>query len=173
MPVRNFESILPTIATSAYIAPEATVIGDVSIGDNSSLWPGVVVRGDVNKIIIGERTNIQDNSVCHVTHQGQYNLEGYPLILGNDITIGHRVIVHGCTIKDRCLIGMGAIIMDGAILHKEVMLGAGSLVPPGKELESGFLYVGTPVKKVRELTSEEQEFLQYSANYYAQLKERY
>ncbi len=171
MTIRNFNDKIPQIADSAFIDETALVIGDVHIGADSGIWPTAVIRGDINIIRIGQRTNIQDGSVLHVNHAGLFNPEGDPLIIGNDVTVGHRVILHGCTLNDRCLIGMGCIIMDKAIINTDVLVGAGSLVPPGKELSSGYLYVGNPVKKVRALTEKELKYFHYSAKHYAQLKD--
>ena len=170
---RPYQGIHPTIGKSVYINESALIIGDVTIGDDCSIWPMTAVRGDVNKITIGSRTNIQDGSVLHVTHPHKNHPDGFLLHVGNHVTVGHKVILHGCQIGDNCLIGMGSIIMDGAIVHPGVMVGAGSLVAPGKELESGYLYVGSPVKKVRRLTTEEQGWLDYSATHYVNLKNTY
>ena len=173
MTIRSFQGINPSIANSAYIDEAALVIGDVTIGDHSSLWPMTVVRGDVNKVTIGNNTNIQDASVLHVTHRHQEQPEGFALHVGNNVTVGHKVILHGCVIEDNCLIGMGSTIMDGAVVHSHVLVGAGSLVSPGKELESGYLYLGSPVKKLRALTDEERAWIDYSAINYKKLKNRY
>lgn len=173
MPIRKFEDHTPVISASAYVDDSALVIGDVVLGDNVSIWPQCVIRGDIHFIRIGERTNIQDGSILHVTHDSDFNPGGYPLTIGSGNTVGHRVTLHGCTIGDNCLIGMGAIIMDGAVVESKVMIGAGSLVPPGKTLETGHLYVGSPVQKKRPLTDQELAFLDYSANRYATLKERH
>ncbi|MGD8483326.1 MAG: gamma carbonic anhydrase family protein, partial [Thioalkalispiraceae bacterium] len=152
MAIRDFENTLPDIAPSCYIEDSALVIGDVRIGEHSSVWPFAILRGDVNTITIGDNTNIQDHSVLHVTHDGPYNPGGHALTMGNNITVGHRVTLHGCTIHDNCLIGMGATIMDGAIVHANNLVGAGSLVTPGKELESGYLWMGSPARKIRALS---------------------
>ncbi len=169
MSIRAFKGINPTIAESAYIDEDATVIGDVHIGEASSVWPSVVIRGDVNYIRIGEATNIQDGSVLHVTAPNENNPEGFPLIVGNQVTVGHGAILHACTIEDECLIGMGATVLDGAILKKHVLLAAGSLVPPGKELEGGYLWVGSPVKRARPLTEQELQFFRKSSKNYVEL----
>ena len=173
MTIRDFQSKSPEIASSAYIDEAALVIGDVSIGADSSVWPMTVIRGDVHSIKIGERTNIQDASVCHVTHDGEYSPGGFPLTVGDDVTVGHRVLLHACTVGDLCLIGMAATIMDGAVVEDKVIVGAGSLVPTGKKLESGYLYVGSPVKRVRELNEKEIAFLKYSAEHYSKLKDQH
>ena len=173
MTVKSFENINPTIADSVYVDKTALVIGDVSIGEHSSIWPMTVVRGDVNKIVIGSTTNIQDGSILHVTHPHQKHPDGFALHVGNNVTVGHKVILHGCVIEDNCLIGMGSSIMDGVVVHSHVLVGAGSLVSPGKELESGYLYIGSPVKKLRPLSDEEYTWIDYSAEHYKKLKNRY
>ncbi len=173
MNIRSFQNINPHIDPSAYIDPAAMVIGEVNIGADTSVWPMAVIRGDVNHIRIGARNSIQDGSILHVTHKREQNPTGQPLIIGDDNTIGHRVTLHGCTVHDLCLIGMGSIIMDGVVLESEVILGAGSLVTENKILESGYLYMGTPVKKIRPLTAEEREFLPYSAQHYVKVKNQY
>ena len=171
--IRPFEDKSPLIADDVYIDPAAVVIGNVQIGSDSSVWPMSVIRADVNEITIGECTNIQDGSILHVTHNGPYTKGGYPLIIGSHITIGHKAMLHACTIEDYCLIGMSAIVLDGAHIEPYCMVGAGSLVPPKKHLEGGFLYVGTPAKKIRKLTATEKEMLEYSALHYKRLKNRY
>ncbi len=171
--LRSYKGISPQIGERVYIDSSSVLVGDIKIGNDSSIWPLVAARGDVNHIHIGERTNVQDGSVLHVTHKNKENPDGYPLIIGNDVTIGHKVMLHGCTIKDRVLVGMGAIVLDAAIIEEEVMIGAGSLVPPGKRLESGYLYVGSPVKQARPLNDKERAFLQKSADNYVQNKEDY
>jgi carbonic anhydrase/acetyltransferase-like protein (isoleucine patch superfamily) len=173
MAIRSFQGRTPVIASSAYIDEAAQVIGAVTIGADSSLWPTVVARGDVNSIRIGERTNIQDGSILHVTHDGEYTPGGFPLSIGNDVTAGHRVTLHACTIGDFCLIGMSATIMDGAVLGDYIIVGAGSLVPGGSQLEGGYLYLGSPVKQIRPLSEREHEYLRYSAQHYVELKNRY
>lgn len=173
MSVRSFEGKQPVFPPSAYIDEQAMVAGDVEIGKDSSVWPMSVVRGDVNTIRIGERTNIQDGSVLHVTHDSEYAAGGSPLLVGSDVTVGHKVVLHACTVEDRCLIGMGAIVLDGAVVKSGAMVGAGSLVTPGKVLEGGYLYVGSPAKRVRALSDREKAFLEYSAAHYVRLKDRY
>lgn len=173
MPIDSFENITPEIHKTAYIHDQALVVGDVVIGEDSSVWPFTVIRGDVNFIRIGDRTNVQDNSVLHVTHDGPYRPGGYSLEIGDEVTIGHRVILHGCKVGNQCLIGMGAIVMDGVTLDDHVFLGAGSLVPPGKHLEGGYLWVGQPAKRVRKLSDSEIESLEYSAQHYVRVKNRY
>jgi len=171
--IRSFEGHTPKIASSCYIDVNADVIGDVEIGENCSVWPMTVIRGDVNFIRIGNNTNIQDGSVLHVSHAGEYNPEGAALNIGNNVTVGHKVLLHACTIGNNCLIGMGSILMDDVIVEDQVMIGAGTLVPPGKRLQSGYLYVGSPCKQVRALTERELESLQYSAEHYVRVKNRY
>ncbi len=173
MAIRQFDNKSPHIANTAYVDEAALVIGDVHIGADASIWPGVVVRGDINTIKIGERTNVQDNSVIHVTHDSEFEPGGFKTIVGNDVTVGHRVILHGCTIGDRCLIGMGSIIMDNVEIDDQVIIAAGSLVSPGKHLESGYLWVGSPARPIRPLNDKEIEFLSYSATHYARLKNRH
>ena len=173
MPLREYSGTRPVVGGRVYMDETALVIGRVTLADDVSLWPYVVARGDVNSISIGARSNIQDLSVLHVTHDGPYSPGGFPLVIGADVTVGHKCLLHACRIGDRCLIGMGAIVMDGAVVEDDVLLGAGSLVSPGKRLESGFLYRGVPAQKVRPLTAEEKEMLRYSAAHYVRLKDRY
>jgi len=171
--VRNFEGIKPRIAESACVDETALVIGDVTLEEDASLWPKVVARGDVNSIYIGARTNIQDGTILHVSHDSEFAPGGFALLIGADVTVGHQAILHGCTVEDRCLIGMAATVMDGAVIHSGAIVGAGSLVPPGRELEGGFLWVGSPARKVRPLRPEEEGFLDYSAKHYVELKNRH
>ena len=173
MTIKNFKDVSPNIHETSYVDESAVVIGDVTIGENSSIWPMTVARGDVHSIKIGARTNIQDACVLHVTHDGEFSPGGYPLTVGDDVTVGHRVTLHACTVGNQCLIGMSATIMDGAVLGDKVIVGAGSLVPTGKKLDSGYLYVGSPVKRVRELNEKELTFLEYSAKHYAKLKDEH
>ncbi len=173
MPISTYRGIAPTLGARVYIDPSAVVIGQVTIGDDSSVWPTAVVRGDVNSITIGARTSIQDGSVLHVTHDGPYRPGGRALIVGSDVTVGHRVTLHACTIGNACLIGMGSILLDDVIVEDRVMIGAGTLVSPGKRLETGGLYVGSPAKRVRELKQSELDFLTYSAAHYVKVKDNY
>lgn len=170
MAVRRFKDKHPHIGKSVFIDESAVVIGDVILGDDVSIWPTTVIRGDVESIQIGAGTNVQDGSILHVTHEGKYTTVGYPLTIGKGVTIGHKAVVHACTVGDYCLIGMGAIILDGAVIEDYVILGAGSLVPSGKKLESGYLYVGSPARQIRPLKDSEREFLQYSYQHYIELK---
>ena len=171
--IQSFKDKLPALAKSVYVHAAATIIGDVKIEADCSIWPGVVIRGDVNFVQIGCGTNVQDLSILHVNHRTSQDPEGSPLVIGQYVTIGHAVILHGCTIEDECLIGMGSIVMDKAIVQKHVLLAAGSLVPEGKVLESGYLYVGRPAKKLRALTQEEILGLMASAQSYIALKNAY
>ena len=173
MAIRSFEQHTPHLHPTAYVDELALVIGDVDIGEDSSIWPMSVVRGDIQSIRIGARTSIQDGTIIHVTHDSRFCPGGQPTLIGNDVTVGHKVILHACTIEDFCLIGMGAIVMDKAVVRSRVTIGAGSVVPPGKVLDSGFLYVGSPVKPVRPLNARELEFLEYSPQNYRRLKERH
>lgn len=172
MAIRSFKDKTPIIGENTYVDPAATIIGDVEIGSDCSLWPATVTRGDVHHIRIGNNTNIQDGSVLHVTHYGKYG-KGSPLIIGNNVTVGHAVVLHACTIGDNSLIGMHSTVLDEVVVEPYVMIGAGSLVPQGKTLESGHMYFGNPVKKIRALTDEEKEFLEYSAVHYVTLKDEY
>jgi carbonic anhydrase/acetyltransferase-like protein (isoleucine patch superfamily) len=172
MNIVPFESHAPRLGARVYVDATARVIGDVGLGDDASVWPMAVLRGDIHAIRIGARSNIQDGSVLHVTHASEHNPGGFALEVGDDVTVGHRVVLHGCRIGDRCLIGMGAVVMDGAVVHADTILGAGSLVTPGKELMPG-LWVGSPARRVRDLTGDERNYLRYSASHYVQLKERY
>jgi carbonic anhydrase/acetyltransferase-like protein (isoleucine patch superfamily) len=171
--IQTFNKLIPSISNSAYIDPQSRVIGDVTIGEDSSVWPFTVIRGDMHSITIGQRCSIQDNSVLHITHSSQYNPGGHALIIGDDCTIGHKVCLHGCTLNNRVLVGIGTIIMDGVTVHDDVIIGANSFVPPNKSLDSGFLYLGSPAKAVRALTPKEMEQLKYMALNYVKLKQQY
>lgn len=173
MTIRSFEGKYPQIHDDAFIDESAVVIGDVSIGEGSSIWPCCVVRGDIHTIKIGKRTNIQDGSILHVTHASDYVPGGSSLSIGDDVTVGHGAVIHACTIKNEVLIGMNATVLDRAVVNDQVMVGAGAVVSPGKALESGYLYVGSPAKQARPLTDKEKAFLKYSANNYASLKDRH
>ncbi|MBL3589589.1 MAG: gamma carbonic anhydrase family protein [gamma proteobacterium endosymbiont of Lamellibrachia anaximandri] len=171
--IRPFESSMPQVATDAWIDETAVVIGNVSIGSHSSVWPMTVIRGDVHAIRIGNESNVQDGCVLHVSHDSKYQPGGSPLILGDRVTVGHKAVLHGCNIADSCFIGMGCTILDGAVLESRAMLGAGSLVPSGKHLEGGYLWVGTPARRVRPLSDQELEYLDYSAAHYVRLMKRH
>jgi len=165
--IRAYQHWQPNIDPSAWVADSAEVIGRVDIGKDSNIWYQSVLRGDVHDIKIGERSNIQDHSTLHTSHGVS------PCIVGNDVTVGHRVILHGCEIQDLCLVGMGSIIMDQAVLESGCLLAAGSLVPERKILRSGFLYAGSPARERRELTDEEKVFLGQSAKHYVQLAKKH
>jgi len=167
--IRPYLDWKPDIAATAWVDEQATVIGQVSIDADSSVWPQVVIRGDIHRIEIGARSNIQDGSVLHVTHDSQYSPGGSPLLIGDDVTVGHNATLHACTIGNGCLIGMGSIVLDKAVLEPGVMLGAGALVSPGKTLEGGYLWVGAPARRARPLSNEEREYLFYSARHYVRL----
>ena len=173
MTIRSFDGNIPKVDDTAYVDDTALIIGNVSIGEHSSIWPMTVVRGDVHSIEIGKYTNIQDTSILHVTHDGEFSPGGFPLKIGDYVTAGHRVTLHACTVGNYCLIGMSATVMDGAVIGDKTIIGAGSLVPTGKKLEGGYLYVGSPVKRVRELNEKELAFLEYSATHYAKLKDQH
>ncbi|WP_342778942.1 gamma carbonic anhydrase family protein [Pleionea sediminis] len=173
MNIRSFENYTPKLGQRVFVDPTALVVGQVTIGDDSSIWPMAVLRGDVHKIKLGARSSIQDGAVCHVTHASHYNPEGHNLVIGDDVTVGHKAMLHGCQIDNEVLIGMGSVVMDDAIIHSNVVLGANSVVPPGRVLESGYLWVGSPARKIRELTEKEIEFFKYSADNYVKLKDRY
>ncbi|MES9925609.1 MAG: gamma carbonic anhydrase family protein [Candidatus Thiodiazotropha endolucinida] len=171
--LRRFESNYPDIAEDAYVDEHAIVIGDVTIASQSSVWPMCVIRGDVHRICIGARSNIQDGSILHVSHDSFYQPGGSPLIIGEDVTVGHKVLLHGCEVADNCFIGMGSIILDGAVIESLTMLGAGSLVPQGKRLEGGYLWLGQPARRVRPLSDREKEIMLYNAEHYVKLAQRH
>ena len=171
--VRSFQGITPTLGNKVFIDQSAVVLGDVCIGDDSSVWPQTVIRGDMHRIRIGARTSIQDGSILHITHAGPFNKAGWPLTIGNEVTIGHRCVLHGCSIANHVLIGNGAIVMDGAVIEENVIVGANALVPPGKTLPSGYLYIGSPCKQVRSLTEKEFSFFSYTASNYVKLKDQH
>ena len=173
MAIRSYRGIAPSLGNANYVDESSVLVGDVTCGDDVSIWPLVAARGDVNKITIGDRTNVQDGTVLHVTRKTSSNPDGYPLSIGSDVTVGHKCMLHGCTLKNRILVGMGAIIMDGATVEDDVFVGAGCLVPPNKVLESGFLYVGSPAKQIRKLNEDELRFLKQSASNYVVLKDEY
>jgi carbonic anhydrase/acetyltransferase-like protein (isoleucine patch superfamily) len=171
--LRSYQEHEPIIGERVYLDPSAVIVGNVTLGDDSSVWPMVAARGDVNSISIGKRTNIQDGTVLHVTRKSPSNPEGHPLIIGDDVTVGHHCMLHGCQLGNRILVGMSAVIMDDVIVEDDVIIGAGSLVPPGKRLESGYLYVGSPIEKKRKLNTGESAFLSQSAQNYVDLKDDY
>ncbi|PCH60776.1 MAG: gamma carbonic anhydrase family protein [Gammaproteobacteria bacterium] len=173
MNIRPYKNQSPNIASSAYIDESACVIGNITIDEDVSVWPMAVVRGDVNTITIGTRTNIQDGAILHVTCDSEFVPGGKSLVIGNDVTVGHGAILHACTIEDLCLIGMNSTVLDGAIVKSKIMVAAGSVVAPDKVLESGYLYVGSPAKQVRLLTEKELAYLEFSAQHYVNLKNDY
>lgn len=173
MPVRDYQGVTPKTGARVFIDPSAVVIGDVELGEDASVWPLVVVRGDMHRIRIGARTSVQDGAVLHITHASDYNPGGWPLLIGEDVTIGHQAMLHGCTIGNRVLIGMKAMVMDGAIIEDEVIIAAGAVVPPGKRCESGHVYMGSPAKPQRPITEKERAFFRYTAANYVKLKDRY
>ena len=173
LPIRSYKGVTPKIDKSCYVDSSSVLVGDITLAQDSSIWPLVAARGDVNKITIGARTNVQDGTVLHVTRKSAQNPEGFPLVIGDDVTIGHHCMLHGCQLGNRILVGMGAIIMDGAVVQDDVFIGAGTLVPPNKVLESGYLYVGNPMKKARPLKEAEVSFLKKSAINYVELKDDY
>lgn len=173
MNIRNYKNISPTIATNAYVDVSACIIGDVTLGDHVSFWPMAVARGDVNKITIGDRSNIQDGAVLHVTCDSHFVPSGKPLMVGNDVTVGHGAVLHACTIENLCLIGMNATVLDGAVVQSNTIIAAGSVVAPGKVLEGGYLYMGSPANQARPLKESELEYLKFSAQHYVELKNDY
>lgn len=173
MSLRSYKGVSPELGTGVYIDDSAVLVGAIHLGDNVSIWPLVAARGDVNVIRIGARTNVQDGTVLHVSRPSTKNPAGSPLLIGEDVTVGHKCMLHGCRLGSRILVGMGAIVMDDAIVEDDVIIGAGSLVPPGKRLTSGYLYVGSPVKQARPLNEAERAFLTASAQNYVVLKDEY
>lgn len=171
--IRSHQNLTPALGERVFVDPCALVIGNVSLGDDTSIWPFTVLRGDMHVIRIGARTSIQDGSVLHITHASTFNEGGFPLTVGDDVTVGHSVNLHGCTIGNRVLVGIGSTLLDGVVVEDDVIIGAGTLVPPGKRLESGFLYMGSPCKQVRVLRESELQFFTYSANNYVALKNKY
>lgn len=173
MTLRTYKGIAPRLGAGVYIDDSSVLVGDIELAADVSIWPLVAARGDVNYIRIGARTNVQDGSVLHLSRPSKGKPAGSPLIIGEDVTVGHKVMLHGCTLGNRILIGMGAIVMDDVVVEDDVIIGAGSLVPPGKRLASGHLYVGSPAKQARALTEAELAFLKESALNYVQLKNDY
>ncbi|MFC5479636.1 gamma carbonic anhydrase family protein [Massilia suwonensis] len=173
MPLSTYLGTAPISAERVYVHPSAQVIGNVRLGADSSVWCNAVLRGDVNDIVIGNCSNIQDFSMGHVSHKTPRKPQGSPLVIGDYVTVGHSVILHGCRIGNECLIGMGSIVMDDVVIPDHVMIGAGSLISPGKTLESGFLYTGRPAVKIRPLSADEIAYLRYSAEHYVRVKDNY
>lgn len=173
MSIRAYNGVSATIGLNAYIDPDAVVIGNVELEEDASIWPCAVARGDVHRIRIGARSNVQDGAVLHVTHDGQYTLGGFPLLLGADVTIGHGAVIHACTIQEAVLVGMNATVLDGVLVKKHSMIGAGALVSPGKVVGEGELWLGNPARCVRMLSDREIEHLYYSAKHYVRIKNQY
>lgn len=171
--IRKFKNHLPIIGKSTYIDPSAVIIGKVTLGDNASIWCNSVARGDVSHITIGNNTNVQDLTMLHVTHYNPGKSVESPLVIGDNVTIGHNCCLHACTIKNNVLVGMGSTLLDNCVIESNVIIGAGSLVSPNKTIESGYLYFGNPLRQIRKLTPQEIEFIQYSADHYVRLKNQY
>ncbi|GAA3904062.1 gamma carbonic anhydrase family protein [Halomonas cibimaris] len=171
--VRSFQGLTPRLGARVYVDPASVVIGDVVLGDDCSVWPTSVIRGDMHRIRIGARVSVQDGSVLHITHKSDFNPEGFPLTVGDDVTVGHRAILHGATLGSRILVGMGAIVMDGATVEDEVIIAAGAVVTPGKTLESGYVYAGNPARPMRPLKDSERAFFAYTAGNYVHLKDQF
>lgn len=171
--IRSFQGTAPRLGARVYVDPASVVIGDVTLGDDCSVWPMTVIRGDMHRIRIGARVSIQDGSVLHITHASDFNPQGFPLTVGDDVTVGHKAILHGATLGNRILVGMGATVMDGATVDDEVIIAAGALVTPGKHLASGYVYAGNPAKPMRPLKDSERAFFTYTAGNYVSLKDRF
>lgn len=171
--LRSYQGKSPKLADSVYVDSSAVLVGDIELAQDASIWPLVAARGDVNIIRIGKRSNVQDGSILHVTRKSAAKPDGHPLIIGDDVTVGHKAMLHGCQIGHRVLVGMGAVILDGVIVEDDVIVGAGTVVPPNKTLESGYLYIGNPCKQARPLTDAEKAFLPQSADNYVRLKNEY
>ena len=173
MTVRTYQGMTPKLGERVFVDPTAVVIGDVELGEDASVWPFTVIRGDMHRIRIGARSSIQDGAVVHITHASDYNPGGWPTTIGDDVTVGHQAMLHGCTIGNRVLIGMKAMVMDGAVIEDEVIIAAGAVVPPGKRCESGYVYMGSPAKQQRPITEKERSFFRYTAANYARLKDKH
>lgn len=171
--IRSYEGIVPQRGAGVFVDPTAVVIGEVALGDDVSVWPCAVIRGDVNRITIGAGSNIQDFAMLHVSHKRADDPDGAPLTIGERVTIGHHVTLHGCTIGDEVLVGIGSVVLDRAVIEPRVLVGAGSLVPPGKRLASGYLYLGNPIRQIRPLSDEELAYFRYSAEHYQRLSQRH
>ena len=171
--IRSFEGKTPTIGLDAWIDETALVIGDVNLGPRVSVWPLCVLRGDVNRIEVGAETNIQEGCILHVSHDSRFHPGGAALTIGPRVTVGHQAVLHGCEIRELCLIGIGARVLDRAVLEPRTLLGAGALVPPGRVLEGGYLWVGSPARRARQLSDQEMEYLEYSAEHYVRLTARH
>lgn len=165
--LRPYRGRSPEIAPGAFVAEGAVIVGAVHIAAEANIWYGCVLRGDDNEIRIGERSNIQDGTVIHVT------LHDHPTLIGRDVVVGHGARLHGCTLEDECLVGIGAIVLDGAVVARGAMVAAGSVVPPGKQVPSGELWAGNPARRLREVRAEEREFILWDAGHYARLAREY
>lgn len=173
MTIRTFENRVPVLGERVYVDGSALVLGHVWLGEDVSVWPQAVLRGDVQHIRVGARTNIQDGAVLHVSHDSPYNPGGVPLEVGEGVTVGHRAVLHACIVGDGAFIGVGSVVLDRAVIEPQAMLGAGCLVPPGRTLEGGWLWLGQPARRVRRLTARELEYMAYIAGHYVRLKERH
>ncbi|MGB3393944.1 MAG: gamma carbonic anhydrase family protein [Stenotrophomonas sp.] len=171
--IRPFLDKHPVLGQRVYVDPACTIIGEVELGDDVSVWPGTVIRGDVNHVRIGARSNLQDGAIIHVSHDSPYNKGGYPTLIGEGVTVGHGCIIHACSIGDYCLIGMGACILDGAVIEANAFIAAGAVVGPGKRVRSGELWAGNPARLMRQLSEKDIEGLRYSADHYVRLKDKY
>ncbi|EAQ97570.1 gamma carbonic anhydrase family protein [Congregibacter litoralis] len=171
--LRSFGGHTPILGNRVLIDPGAVVSGDVVLGDDVSVWPGAIIRGDMHSIRVGARTSVQDGSVLHITHASDFNPAGWPLTIGEEVTIGHNATLHGCTLGNRILVGMAAVVMDGAVVEDDVVIAAGALVTPKKRLESGYLYAGSPARQMRKLSDKEMAFFSYSAGNYCRLKDQH
>lgn len=171
--LRSFKQHTPKLGARVLIDPSAVVLGDVVLGDDVSVWPGTVIRGDMHSIKVGARSSVQDGSVLHITHASDFNPGGWPLTIGSEVTIGHNATLHGCTLGNQILVGMGAVVMDGVVVEDQVVIAAGALVTPKKTLQSGYLYAGVPAKQIRALSDKERAFFSYSADNYVRLKDEH
>ncbi len=171
--LREFEDKVPALAEGVYVDEAACVIGAVSLGRDVSIWPGAVLRGDVEHIEVGARSNIQDGSIVHVTHDGPYTPGGRACVIGEGVTVGHGAVIHACTIANDCLVGMRVTVLDGAVIGRHSLVGADALVTPGTQVGEGELWLGSPARRVRSLSPAEIEQIEYSAAHYVRLKNRY
>jgi carbonic anhydrase/acetyltransferase-like protein (isoleucine patch superfamily) len=173
MTIRTFEGISPRLGARVHVDDTALVLGRVVLGEDVSVWPQAVLRGDVQEIHVGARSNIQDGAVLHVSHDSPYNPGGVALEVGEGVTVGHRVVLHACTVGDGAFIGVNSVVLDRAVIEPRAMLGAGSLVPPGRVIEGGWLWLGQPARRARRLSERELEYMTYIAGHYVRLKERH
>jgi carbonic anhydrase/acetyltransferase-like protein (isoleucine patch superfamily) len=173
MNLRPYRGVLPQLGARVFVDLAAVVVGDVSLGDDSSVWPCAVIRGDVAAIRVGARTSVQDGVVLHVTHDGPYTPGGRGLVIGDDVTIGHNAVLHACTVGNACLIGMGATVLDGVVIEDEVIVAAGAVVPPGKHLPTRTLWAGNPARQMRALSADQAARLRYGAQHYVHMKDEY